>query len=75
MFHEELATIAQICENIHYIPIITNPTESWKGETGFISKEIIQNHMSLFQGIPTLPGLTNTTCGLPDEGLKRFRTT
>ena len=42
IFGNEIARLAQRFANIHYIPVIEEPTESYAGACGFITRNVLQ---------------------------------
>jgi len=46
IFHQELQVLSTQFSNIHYIPVIENPSDTYKGLKGFISGAIIQDTVS-----------------------------
>ncbi len=50
VFHEELSDMASKCENIHYYPILSEPSDSWAGERGFISNDLIRKLVGNIDG-------------------------
>ncbi|MHA1612208.1 MAG: FAD-binding oxidoreductase [Promethearchaeota archaeon] len=50
VFHEELSEMASKYEFIHYYPILSDPSDSWTGERGFISKDIIRKLTGILDG-------------------------
>lgn len=42
IFHKELSAISEQSENIKYTPVVENPTPDYKGKTGFLTKELIE---------------------------------
>ena len=50
VFHEDLSEMANKCDNFHYYPILSEPSDSWAGEKGFISKDLIRNLVGNIDG-------------------------
>jgi len=63
-FHHELTALSQSFENIAYIPVIENPSESYRGATGLITGALI------CEKLRDLAGKTYYLCG--PQGLYDF---
>lgn len=48
IYHEEFTLLSQLHFNFHYIPILSQPTENWKGKTGRIDADVVMNFVSNF---------------------------
>lgn len=64
IFHNELVRIAKNHARIRYYPVIENPSHSWNGLKGFITKEI------LLEKLKEIEGKTFFICG--PQGLYDF---
>jgi len=45
--HQEMQAWADSRENFKFIPVVENPTDSWKGHTGYVHKAVMDDIVSL----------------------------
>ena len=44
-FYDELLALTEQLSNMHFIPVLSGPSDDWEGETGFVNAEIMEKYL------------------------------